>query len=850
MKKLEVVTVVLLVQLLCSVLFAQPMPPGITNSGDGGTNIIFSSYTPRPYVPGLKLEVPPPSGTNLFINLLEADPAGTYDIFAANNLISATWSDVLGGTNGQTNFTLPFSFLDMGFFRAARTDTPVLNTAGMTIQFPNNDVYTNLISATISGGPAAAMAVLVNDTNLSDAVWIPFSAVPNVLLGTNDGTYSVTFGFVGSDGQTNWTTATVTLDTTPPPLFITGPTNSIVTQPVIQLTGYSPEALASLSYDITNASGLATNQQVLVLDQFYDTNVWKFTTNTFQAFDLPLTNGLNIITLHATDLAGNSTTLTTNFTLDYSSKTNPPVFGINWPLNGVEICGSNFNCNGSVSDPTATITVEMVDTSGDSNVINASVGRDGNFWAEDLPLGGGTNYLILTATDAAGNTATTNLTVVQGDIGLAIDPIAAGQTLVTGEIDSDRSGGYSVWVNGNQATNNRDGTWSAQIASIGIGGGMVEAIAIPNSDNGGNGSGATDAAGNPIASSVSAFVSMKFAAIAANATSSSSSAQEQGVQKPVKSPEGIYFTMYRNYEQYNFINDNETMFDWHYWRDGLGGAGAHYSYYDWDSYFPQLDNYTWPATSWPKALPDCTGITIAWNLSPTNNYWHPWSTTNAFTGGAPSMSMERCNVTHSDSWATSVRQADSQIRLATGGKAGSTQMNLWCISVSATAINPPWDADGDIWMAWSGASSPIDPQNITVLGKTVGSDNNLYLLLPDGTNLDATPVIAGAPAYYTFNVTAQKYRLNITANGNPLSYDRVRRGAHFCVGQLVNFAGVFSPNSIPELNYTSPIWNYTADYINNHWTDANGCEQYNIAPIPAMSNPTKAWFYGSSGMFW
>jgi hypothetical protein len=30
--------------------------------------------------------------------------------------------------------------------------------------------------------------------------------------------------------------------------------------------------------------------------------------------------------------------------------------------------------------------------------------------------------------------------------------------------------------------------------------------------------------------------------------------------------------------------------------------------------------------------------------------------------------------------------------------------------------------------------------------------------------------------------------------------------------------------------------------VNIHWTDVNGCEEYNIGPIPAMSNPTVAWF--------
>jgi hypothetical protein len=145
----------------------------------------------------------------------------------------------------------------------------------------------------------------------------------------------------------------------------------------------------------------------------------KFTTNTFQAFDVPLTNGLNIITLYATDLAGNLTTLATNFTLDYTGKPAPTV-QVNWPQNGAYLCGSNFTCNGSVSDPTATVMLQLVDTNGTTNLLNATVGRDGNFWAEYLPLSGGSNDLTITITDAAGNTVTTNLAIVQGDIGLAI----------------------------------------------------------------------------------------------------------------------------------------------------------------------------------------------------------------------------------------------------------------------------------------------------------------------------------------------------------------------------------------------------------------------------------------------
>ena len=226
---------------LCSGVFAQPIPPG-----DGGcTNCppYTNNYVPPPYVPGLKLSISPVNGTNLPLSLLEADPAGRYDIYFASNLVSSPWSDIAQGTNGQTNFTLTLPQLDGGFFRAARTDTPITNTAGMTALFADNYVNSSLVQATIFGGPAVAMAVLVNDTNLADAFWIPFSSVPYALLGTNDETYQVEFGFIGSDGETNWTSASVTLDTTPPLLVITNPVSDITASPMIELQGYSPEVL-------------------------------------------------------------------------------------------------------------------------------------------------------------------------------------------------------------------------------------------------------------------------------------------------------------------------------------------------------------------------------------------------------------------------------------------------------------------------------------------------------------------------------------------------------------------------------------------------------------------------------
>ncbi len=351
------------------------------------------------------------------------------------------------------------------------------------------------VMANISYGQPGYYATLVDDTNFQHAVWNNYvSSNLTVNLGMTEGWHDVWVGLRGhadTADEAVWESKQIKLDLTPPALVITGPTNGTVDVPMIQLTGYSPEALSSISYDLSNAAGTVTNQQVLVLDQYYDTNSLGFTTNTFQAFDVSLATGVNVFTLHATDLAGNVTTTNFSLTLDYSNKTNPPVAALIWPQNGLKVCGSNFTCNGSVSDPTASVTVQMVDTNGNTNVFNALVGRDGKFYVSDLPLNSGTNVYTLTVTDVANNITTTNFTVIQGDAGLTIDPISPNQTMVTGEINFNT---FTVWVNGIKATmssspnDNGIYTWEADDVPIPPNGSLVQVTAIPNSDNGGYGS--------------------------------------------------------------------------------------------------------------------------------------------------------------------------------------------------------------------------------------------------------------------------------------------------------------------------------------------------------------------------
>ena len=318
------------------------------------------------------------------------------------------------------------------------------------------------------------IAVSVDDINIqTDAFWQTYSGSTNmaVNLGMTEGWHDVWIALRGhADDPMSavWQHKRLKLDFTPPALFITNPTNNTVDVPMIQLQGYSPEALSSISYDLNNAAGAVSNQQVLVLNQYYDTNTFEFTTNTFQAYDVILTNGVNTFTFHATDLAGNTTTASYNLTVDYSAKTNPPSVQISWPQNGTQVSGNSFTLNGQVADATVTVSASTAAT----NTVNGLVERSGKFWVQNLPLNSGTNTVTLTVTDAAGNVTTTNLNVIHSAVTLTVNSVPDSQlwqpTVNIGGTISDAT--YAVWVNGVKGHNNGNGTWSASNVPVNSGG--------------------------------------------------------------------------------------------------------------------------------------------------------------------------------------------------------------------------------------------------------------------------------------------------------------------------------------------------------------------------------------------
>jgi hypothetical protein len=667
----------------------------------------------------------------------------------------------------------------------------------------------------LRGVPSSA-AVLVDSTNVAEADWTAYDTSNlTVNLGSTEGWHKIRVGLRGRlvDSQQVWQSTRLKLDVTPPCLAITSPAASTLSVPLIQLKGWASEPLSWISYDLTNAAGSLTNQQVLVVDQYCDTNIWEFTTNYFQAFDVALTNGVNIIAIHATDQAGNTAVTNFSFTLDYSNDTNAPAIQLGWPQNGARICASNFTWRGWVDDPTANVLVSVIDAGGMTNSFEVLVEREGNFWAENIPLSEGTNVLNLFVSDAANNVSSTNITVINLPSGLTVDPVSVdlmGPVLasVSGTIGlSD----HTVWVNGVRATQT-NGTWVAADVPARGGTVVIQARAIPNSDNGGNGSGGS-------------------------ANQNPASAGSYTTEVEIDRPSFIYLASYEGkYLEEAGSSDaagtgssrTEAATRYGYsTSSGIGGEG----HYGIDSTFESSSagsmGFSWHYNyGWPNAGP----VILYWSYStngPGTNYSTTYTAETSRLGALgpviphpppdyDAIGMEATRwqdewgVTESgevDGWEWTShfsmnRAIKSQLKLWTGGKSVAGSKSLFRLRAGAVRwiklLIPDPAEPWNLGFFWLHETIPVRPP----IGQQ-GPDGDYYAMLADGQGVNASPNPPAENA--TMTATHGKSVLKIRRDeGTTVINDKTQTAI---VGQRISLnCALENSGSLPPPEFASTDW--------------------------------------------
>jgi RHS repeat-associated protein len=336
--------------------------------------------------------------------------------------------------------------------QTTETITVIRDSTPPTLTVDNEQLtVTNQQSIVVSGTVADSTSVTLTVNGQSEPISNgAFSTTVNLVEGVN------TITVVATDAAGNTTTVIrhITLYTVPPSLVITSINDRLITNhSQIQIAGTVSDSFA-VTVGVNGSS-------VPVTDGSFSTTI-------------SLVEGMNTITIVATDAAGNKTTVTKTVRLD----TVPPELTVIEP-------SDNFVTN----DTSITVWGTITDSTGETVTVNGlNVPVDPDTFRTTVHLFEGTNAITIIATDGAGNTTTVSKSVRRYTTPPAITIQSPNDGTQTGDSSIVINGRISdstdvtLKINGNAVVVNSDGSFSCSISLID----GVNQITIS----------ATDAAGN------------------------------------------------------------------------------------------------------------------------------------------------------------------------------------------------------------------------------------------------------------------------------------------------------------------------------------------------------------------
>lgn len=282
----------------------------------------------------------------------------------------------------------------------ARDSQGTAVTASATVnldQTPPSVSITSPADGTVFTSASVPVSGSVGDA-LSGIAAVSCNGTPAVVsLGTFNCTVQITQGSLGilvkaTDAAGNSTTATtVSVSIVAPKLTITSPAaQDLFSNTSITVTGTIDDSQATVT---VNGIQAANGQ------------------GTFTASGVILREGNNLVTATGTNAGGGAGTASVNVVLD----TTPPTVRIDSPANNAILATPQIEVTGLVND-IVTGTVNAAQVGVVVNGVQASVANR-SFMAEKVLLVPGQNVITATATDRAGNTSQSSVTVTLQEAG-------------------------------------------------------------------------------------------------------------------------------------------------------------------------------------------------------------------------------------------------------------------------------------------------------------------------------------------------------------------------------------------------------------------------------------------------
>ncbi len=323
---------------------------------------------------------------------------GSVPLIEGTNVITVTATDGVGKT-GQATVTVIYDGTAPTVSIATPTSSPTFSTSTRPITI-GGSVGDNLQIAGVTwsnnrggGGAATVVGTAPLATWSDDTVYL--YPGPNIITVT------------ATDGHGYTSTASLTItfipEVGPPGIVIELPTTTGAATSATQMVTVSGSADDLVGVVAVNWRNLGTGVRGAAVLTGPATDVdW--------AADIPLANGANVIVVTAVDDAGNTAGATIVVTFASGADGVPPTVSVTLPITVAGVYDTN-------SSPVA-VALSASDNVGVASVSWTNSGTGGNgtatpaagtAWTTSVALAFGANVIEFTATDPAGNTATTTL---------------------------------------------------------------------------------------------------------------------------------------------------------------------------------------------------------------------------------------------------------------------------------------------------------------------------------------------------------------------------------------------------------------------------------------------------------